>query len=184
MLNALLRRPRRLLATLALLLAATGVAVGSGASFSSESVNATNTFSAGTLTQSNSKAGAAVLTASNMKPGDQKSGTVTITNTGSLGGAFSLTETSVTENFTTTDLRLVVTEEGSTGPAVYSGPIDGLGTKALGDWAKNEARTYKFVVTFPETNADQNADQGKAATASFSWNAKQLGAKDLTNDSN
>jgi hypothetical protein len=183
MFSAIIRRPRRLLATLALLLAATGVALGSGASFTSASVNPSNTFSSGTLTQSNSKAGAAVLTASNMKPGDTKSGTVTITNTGTLGGAFSVVESGVDSGFTTTKLQLKIADT-TTGTDVYSGPLGGLGTKSLGDWAKNEAHAYKFTITFPETNTDQNADQNKSATATFTWNATQLAAKDLTESGN
>lgn len=183
MLNALVRRPRRLLATLALLLAATAVAVGSGASFTSASVNPSNTFASGTLKQSNSKDGQAVLTAANMKPGDTKSGTVTITNTGTLGGTFSVTESAVTSGFTTTKLQLKVVDT-TTGTDVYSGDLGKLGTKSLGAWAKNEAHAYRFTITFPETNADQNADQDKAASATFTWNATQLAAKDLTDGDN
>jgi spore coat-associated protein N len=183
MLNALIRRPRRLLATLALILAATGVAIGSGASFVSASVNPSNTFASGALTQSNSKAGAAILTAANMKPGDTKSGTVTITNTGTLGGAFSVTESAVDSKYTTTVLKLKVTDD-TAGKDVYSGNLGGLGTKTLGTWTKNEAHTFTFTITFPETNTDQNADQNKTATADFTWNATQLAAKDLTNDAN
>ena len=183
MFNALIRRPRRLLATLALLLAATGVAIGSGASFTSASVNPTNTFASGTLTQSNSKDGAAVLTAENMKPGDTKSGTVTIENTGTLGGTFSLTESKVSSGFSTTTLQLKVVDE-TAGTDVYTGPLGGLGTKTLGDWAVGAKHTYKFTITFPETGVAQNDDQNKKATADFTWNAKQLAAKDLTTGSN
>lgn len=185
MLSALLRSPRRLLATLALLLAATGVAIGSGASFSSASVNPSNTFASGSLTQSNSKDGQAILKASNMKPGDTTSGTVTITNTGTLGGTFSATESKVSSTYTTTKLQLNVTDvTGGGSTSVYSGDLGGFGTKALGTWAANEAHTYKFVVTFPETNVNQNDDQNKTASADFTWNAVQLAAKDLTTSGN
>ena len=62
--------PRRALAALATVLVAVGVTVASGASFTAQTANPSNTFTAGTLTMTNSKAGAAILTASNMKPGD------------------------------------------------------------------------------------------------------------------
>jgi hypothetical protein len=185
MFRAILRSPRRLLATLALLLAATGVAIGSGASFSSASVNPSNTFASGALTQSNDKDGKAVLTAANMKPGDTTSGTVTIKNTGTLGGNFTAAESAATSTYTTTKLKLVVTDVTTSTPApVYSGDLDGFGAKSLGAWKAGEAHTYKFVVTFPETNTDQNTDQNKTAGATFTWNATQLAAKDLTNDAN
>ena len=77
--------PRRTLAALATLLIAVGVTAASGADFTATSANPSNTFSAGTLTMSNSKDNAAILTASNMKPGDPATkGEVVIKNTGSL----------------------------------------------------------------------------------------------------
>ena len=46
----------------------------------------------------NSKDGAAILTAANMKPGDVATGTVDIQNTGSLGGTFSLNRSALTDS--------------------------------------------------------------------------------------
>ena len=60
--------PRRALAALATVLVAVGVTAASGANFNAQSANAGNTFSSGTLTMSNDKAGGAILSASNMKP--------------------------------------------------------------------------------------------------------------------
>ena len=75
--------PRRSLAALATVLVAVGVTGASGASFTATSANPANTFTAGTMTMGNSKLGTAILTASNMKPGDPASkGTVDIKNTG------------------------------------------------------------------------------------------------------
>src|SRR5688572_4546479 len=64
------RRPRRVLAALATVLAATGLTVASGADFTARSANPSNTFTTGTLSVSNSRAGAAILSASGLKPGD------------------------------------------------------------------------------------------------------------------
>lgn len=186
MINALLSRPRRLLATLALLLAATGVAIGSGASFTSSSATAANTFATGTLKQTNDKDGAAILTAANMKPGDTTTGTVKITNSGSLAGTFKVAETDYAKTFEKTTLALSVVDTAS-GTSVYSGKLDGFGTKDLGTWAAGEAHTYKFTVTFPTTDdsgaTDQNVDQGKTASAKFAWTSTQTAGRDLTNDS-
>src|ERR1700742_2752096 len=84
----LTRHPRRTLATLATVLAAVGVTVASGADFTASSANPANVFSTGTLSQFNSAANSAVLTASNMRPGGAATGgTVDIANTVSLSGA-------------------------------------------------------------------------------------------------
>src|SRR5215203_3419956 len=82
--DVLLVHPKRTLGVLALVLVAVGVAVGPGANFSASGANPSNTCTAGTLTMSNSNDAAAVLTASNWKPGDTQTGTVDIQNTGSL----------------------------------------------------------------------------------------------------
>ena len=99
--KALRANPRRLLAALATILVAVGVTVASGASFTATTANPSNTFTAGSLTMSNDKAGAAILTASGMKPGDattDATGTVVIKNTGSLTGAFTLSRSSLTNS--------------------------------------------------------------------------------------
>ncbi len=82
--------PRKVLFAFAGLLVAAAVAVGSGANFNSTSANPSNVFTAGTISHSNSKANAAILTATNMVPGDTSTGTVDIKNTGSASGTFSL----------------------------------------------------------------------------------------------
>ena len=95
--SVILSSPRHLLGALLVALLAVGAVVGSGASFTSKSANPSNTFSAGNLAQSNSKEGAAVLTATKMLPGETTSGTVAITNTGDVAGTFTLSKTSLTD---------------------------------------------------------------------------------------
>ncbi|WP_205696921.1 TasA family protein [Conexibacter sp. SYSU D00693] len=168
MTSALLSNPKRLLAALLTLLAAGGVAVGSGASFTSQTANPTNTFTSGTLLQSNSKNGVAIVTGANMKPGDVKTGEVTIKNTGTLAGDFKLSETNATNGFTAGSLNVKVEDVStSTATTVYNGDLGGLGAKTLGSFAPNEAHTYRFTVTLAQ--AAPNADQGKSATADFVW---------------
>src|SRR5215207_5755111 len=96
--DVLLVHPKRTLGVLALVLVAAGVAVGSGADFSATSANPGNTFTAGTLTMSNSKNNAAIFTANNLKPGDVTTGTVDIENTGSLDGDFTLRRSALTNS--------------------------------------------------------------------------------------
>jgi spore coat-associated protein N len=175
--------PRRLLAGLGALMVAAALAVGSGANFNSTSANPSNVFSAGTLAQTNSHNNAAILTASNLKPGDSASGTVDIKNTGSISGTFSLARTSLTDvpasPAFSSKLTLIVTDQGdpacvSSCPAAvvkYTGVLGSMGTIALGTFAANENHRYHFAVTFPDGGAGgaDNAYAGASSTAGYTW---------------
>jgi hypothetical protein len=177
------RHPLRALLALAALTASVAVAVGSSASFSASSANPSNTFAAGTLTILNSKEGTAVLTASNMKPGDSATGTVDVQNTGSLSGVFTLAKSGVVDSDGTNPLSakldLVVKDCGdfSSGtptcdagdPQKYSGTISAMGTVALGTFAANEKHRYEFTVTF--NSSANNNYQGDTSSVQFDWNA-------------
>lgn len=167
-------RNRRIVAGLATVLAAAGVAVGSGATFNSHSANPSNTFASGIFTHSNSKSGASIVTGSNLKPGDVKTGEVTITNTGTLVGAFKLSETNDSNGFNAGSLRLRIDDVTGGGNAkVYDGDLGSVpaGGLALGDYAPNEAHTYRFTVTLEQ--GAPNSDQGKSAGADYEWDAVQ-----------
>lgn len=167
-------RSKKVLVPLATLLAAGAIAVGSGASFTSTTGNTISAVTSGTLTQTNSKADAAIFNLTNIKPGDVVNGSVTLTNTGSLPAKFTLTETSSTNGFSGENLTLTI-KDSTTGTPVYTGTFGGLedGTKnQLGTFASAEARTYVFTVTLDQ--AADNTQQGKTASASYSWDAVQL----------
>src|SRR5215217_8347245 len=178
------RHPMRVLGALSALIAAVAVAVGSSASFTASSANPSNTFAAGTLSILNSKEGLAVLTASDMKPGDSATGTVDVQNSGSLSGAFALSRSSISDSDATfpmsTKLDLVVKDCGdfSSGtptcdagdPVKYTGTIAAMGSDvALGTYAGGEKHRYQFGVTV-NSSAD-NAYQGDDSVVPFSWNA-------------
>jgi spore coat-associated protein N len=166
------RNPKRAIVALLTALVAAAAAVGSGADFSSHSANPANTFASGTLLQSNSKSGVAIVTGSNLKPGDVRSGEVTITNTGSLAGAFKLLESSASNSFGAGNMTLKIDDvTGSKVTNVYSGdigkvPAEGIG---LGSYTAGEARTYRFTATF--NKEAPNSDQGKVAKADYEWDA-------------
>ena len=177
------RHPLRTLGALSALVAAVAVAVGSSASFTASSANPSNTFAAGTLSILNSNEGLAVLTASNMKPGDSANGTVDVQNTGSLSGAFTLSRSGIVDsdgaNPMSAMLDLVVKDCGdfSSGtptcdvgdPVKYTGTIAAMGSTALGTFAANEKHRYQFVVTF--NSGAGNAYQGDSSSVQFDWNA-------------
>lgn len=165
-------RARKALIPLATLLAASALAIGSGATFTSASNNTISSVTSGTLTHTNSKADQAIFTLGDMKPGDTHTGSLTITNTGSLKAAFRLTEVSSTNQFE--HLSLTITDTTNSTP-VYSGPFGGLedgAAEALGTFAPSEARSYDFVVHLDQ--AAPNSEQGKTASAVYSWDATQL----------
>ena len=187
----LVRHPRRLLGALAMVLAAVGLTVASGADFTAQSANPSNTFSAGTLSMSNSSDNAAILTASNMRPGDPAStGTVDIANTGSLSGAFTLTRGTPADSDSANPLsgKLIVvvddcgTFSGSTAPTCgdsddvnkYTGTLADMGTaghliSGLGTYANGEKHRYRFGVSLDSSAG--NAYQGDSSTVAFTWNA-------------
>jgi spore coat-associated protein N len=184
--DVLLAHPKRTLGVLALVLVAVGVAVGSGANFSASSANPSNTFTAGTLTMSNSNDAAAILNASNWKPGDTSTGTVDIQNTGSLSGTFSLSRTALSNsdgsNPLSDKINLVVKDCGdfSSGtptcdagdPVKYTGTLTAMTSSvALGTYAANEKHRYQFAATFDSSAG--NVYQGDNSSATFTWDAVQ-----------
>ena len=176
--------PKLLLGSLATMLAAVGLAVGSGASFTSHSANPANTFSSGNLAQTNSASGA-VLTASKIKPGDSSNGTVTITNSGDIAGAFTLSKANVADtagpNGGQLSSKLNVLIQDVTVPAtpvqVYNGTIGGMAQQSLGTFAAGASKTYKFTVSFPDggtpasSTTGDNAYKGSALSVDYSWDS-------------
>ncbi|MEY2535046.1 MAG: spore coat-associated protein [bacterium] len=179
-LSALAARPRRTVSALAVVLAAVGVTVGSGANFTAHSANPSNTFTAGTLTIGSSQA-SAVLSAANLKPGGTTSGTVDIQNTGSLPGAFTLSTSNGVDSAPSLlgqlDLRIedCGAFTGATPPTCGSGSVlhnakvAPVGSLDLGTFAANEKHRYRFDVTLPSST--DNTFQGKSASVEFDWDA-------------
>jgi len=175
--NIMLRQRRlQVLLTLAALTLAVAVVVGSGASFTSQTANANNVFSAGTLAMTNTPTGMSV-TVANMVPGDSHAGTVVIKNTGTVQGHFYLEPVAITgdtQGFAA-QLQLVI-KDGAT--QVYSGSLSGLTQQDLGLWAAGDSHTYSFTVSFPDQGRNatsgvglDNAFMGATTTAAFNWTA-------------
>lgn len=173
-LSALLSRPLRLLLVLGTVLCAVGVVTGSGATFSSSSVSAGNGFVTGTLLQTNSRTGGAVLAASGMRPGDTATGEVRITNTGTLPGAYRLSEQGAVNGFTAGSMTVRVVDLSS-GAVVYDGDVGGLRTRTIGTLGAGETRTLRFTATL--SSSAPPIDQGKVARADYVWDAVPANAE-------
>ena len=186
-LKVLTSQPKLALGALLTLLLAAGAVVGSGADFTATSANPANTFASGTLTIGNSKAGVAVLSASNLRPGaPAQTGDVDIENTGSLSGAFTLTRGTVTNSDTgnplDTKLNITVVDcgafVGATAPTCgdgddstkYSGTLAGMSSPTtLSTYAAAAKRRYRFSVALDSSAG--NAYQGDSSTVAFDFNA-------------
>jgi spore coat-associated protein N len=179
-LSALAAHPRRTVGALAVVLAAVGITVGSGANFTAHSANPANTFTAGTLSIGNSSA-SAILSATNLKPGDVNVGTVDIQNSGSIPGTFSLSTSNAVDTASLLGQLDLKVEDcgvfGTTGTPsctsgttlVYNGKASSIGSKSLGSFASNAKHRYQFTVSMPTDIA--NSFQGKTASVEFDWDA-------------
>jgi spore coat-associated protein N len=175
--------PRRVLLAFGALMIAAALAVGSGANFNSTSANPSNVFTAGTISSSNSVSGA-ILTASNIVPGNTANGSVTIKNTGRASGTFTLSPGTPADTPASPGLSkkllLTIVDQGdptcvTACPAnvtLYSGTIFAEpATIALGTFAPNAQHSYKFTMTFPDggANGADNAYQGASTTVAYNW---------------
>lgn len=193
----LIERPKRTLGAVAVGLAAVGLTVGSGADFSARTANPSNTFSAGTLSMDNSKNGAAIFTATNMKPGGPaQTGIVEIKNTGSIDGLFSLTRDQLTSSdgggdnpvpfagkvgVWVVDCGRYETVNGAYGPesveprcgdpddaTLYNGTLAGQSAElALGTYRPGEHHRYWFGATLDSSAGNEYAGDGASARYVF-----------------
>jgi spore coat-associated protein N len=168
-------KTKKILLPLATLVAAGAIAVGSGATFTSTSANTISSVTSGTLTQSNTKADAAIFNLTNIKAGDVVNGTLTIKNTGTLDADFSLTEVKSANEFAKDNLTLTITNTATPATPVWSGNfgdlVDGAKTD-LGNVKAGVSNTYVFSAKLA-TTAD-NTQQNKTANATFQWDSVQL----------
>jgi hypothetical protein len=186
-LSILMRQPKSVLGVLTALVVAVGLTVASGADFTAQTANPSNTFSSGNLSMDNSNAGVAVFSPTNMKPGGTPdTGTVDIENSGSISGTFSVTADTITNSDATNPMAakidLVVTDCGSfasgtptcdgTDAEVYKGTLAAFtSSNALGTFAAGEQHRYQFSA---QLNSSANDDyEGDNTSARFVWNAVQ-----------
>jgi spore coat-associated protein N len=138
---------------------------------------------AGVLSQSNSKAGSAILQAAGMKPGSSVTGTVTIRNTGTLAGDYTLSRSNLTDSrgpnggALSSRLALRVEDVTRTPRTIYQGALATMAAQRLGRFARGEGRTYRFTVTFPDggfpagPRVGDNSFRGSSTTVRYDWTA-------------
>jgi spore coat-associated protein N len=174
--------PQKMVGILFALLLAAMMAVGSGANFNSTSANPGNVVTAGNLMHDNKKDGSAVLTADKIKPGESKTGTVDIENTGDIDGVFSIARTMVGDttgaltpsNPFAAHLNLKIENITTGAPALYDGLLSAMtGARGSDVIAPGDTNTYRFTVTFNDggPNGADNAFKSARVEADFDWEA-------------
>ena len=139
----------------------------------------------GALGLSNSAAGAAIITAHGLMPGQATSGTLTLGNTGEATGLLVLARTGIHDvpgpnGGKLSDALTLLIEDVSAGTGapreVFYGEVGGLERVALDALPGGTARTYRFTVEFPDTGPGgaDNAFIGSAVRFDYEWRAEAL----------
>lgn len=151
---------RKLLVPLATMAVAAAVTVGSGATWTSTTTSTTSV-TAGALSSSNDS-DAKTLTIGNMKPGDVLTGSVTISNTGSVDAKLAMQETVTTASTfakqvgpdglsntadDVSDLQLRIDRDGT---VIYDGNFGGFAASGLTDITGST----KLLAADPTSTAD------------------------------
>jgi spore coat-associated protein N len=135
-----------------------------------------NAFASGALTMARSGSGA-IFSASAMKIGDVVDGSVTITNTGSLAGSYTLSGSNSGNSALAGQLQLKVYKDAdNSGSPVYSGSLAGFSSASLGTFAANgDSHTFYFHISLPSAGSDtaDNTLQGLSTSEAFTWSATQ-----------
>ena len=133
----------------------------------------------GSLTLSNSKENAAIFHADAMRPGEEASGSVTITNTGTVNAALSLAPDAPADTpgngggKLSDKLELLVIDVTTpTLPVtVYSGTLKAMNATNVGSLEPGAHRTYLFVASLRPNGSADNAFQGASLSTGFRWSA-------------
>ena len=128
-------------------------------------------FAHGRVELTASKQGA-ILSSRGLAPGDRVSGSLTIANTGTLAGSFTLSGGVQGSARLAGRLQLTVREQThGLESRVFSGRLSGLRAVRLGLIGPGQARTFRFAVLLPASAGDDF--QGLWTSADFSWTAVQ-----------
>lgn len=145
----------------------------SDAFFTSTSSDQGSTVSAGELRITQSKTGAIWTGTDSLRPGDAKTGTITLTNAEHKArltlGVSGLSDTP--PGPTLADVIDVTVRETSPSTVQrYKGKLKDLTGVALGTWATGEQRTYSFEMSWPASESSLSR-AGVTTSFVFDWDA-------------
>jgi spore coat-associated protein N len=169
---------------LAAMAAVSGCAVAAGSSAGRETPRAVISQASGDLRITNSRDGQAIFQAQGLAPGRSVSGTVELSNSGTLAGGLGVEQLDVQDQPGVNGGRLsdavyLDVQDVTSGNLipVFAGQLGTLQSRALGSIAPGEARTYRFTASLPDGGAPpgptsgDNAYAGSALTVRYSWKA-------------
>jgi hypothetical protein len=169
--------------TLAAIVAISGCAAAASSSPRAEP-HAVISLVSGELHVTNSRDGQAIFQAQGLAPGGSVTGTVQLANAGTLAGDLGFQQLDVQDQPGVNGGRLsdavhldVQDVTGGSIVPVFSGQLGSLQSRALGNIAPGEARTYRFTASLPDGGAPpsptsgDNAYAGSSLTVRYSWTA-------------
>ena len=138
----------------------------------------------GELHLTNSRDGQAIFQAQDLSPGRSVTGTVQLSNTGSLTGDLGFQQLDVQDQPGTNGGHLsdavhldIDDVTGGSVVPVFAGQLAGFQNRALGSIAPGEARTYRFTASLPDSGAPpsptggDNTYAGSGMTVRYLWTA-------------
>jgi hypothetical protein len=138
----------------------------------------------GELHITNSREGQALFQAQGLAPGRSVTGTVELSNAGTLAGDLGFQQLDVQDVPGVNGGRLsdavhldIQDVTGGNNVPVFAGQLGTLQSRALGNIAPGEVRTYRFTASLPDGGAPpsptsgDNAYAGSALTVRYSWTA-------------
>jgi hypothetical protein len=165
-------------ARLTLLFALAALVAWAAGGHASPSAAPSITLADGAFSQSNSRDGQAILSASGMAPGASVEGTVTVGNNGSTYAGFTLVRGAVSDQPGAGGGRLsdrlqLRVDDLSAGRLIYAGRLIDMSPPSLGRFGPGESHSFRFRVTLPDGGpAADNAYAGSAASIRFDWLAQ------------
>ena len=133
----------------------------------------------GAISISNSRAGQAVFSAVDMRPGEGVSGTLQIGNDGDVAGNFAVRPSGVADTpgpnggLLSERIELVLFDVTDVGHpvTVYAGHPADFNQVSLGKFNAGAHRSYLFSATLPDGGVSDNAYQGSGLSLGFEWRA-------------
>jgi len=169
--------------TLAAMVAVSGCAVAASSSVRAMPA-AVISQASGQFQITNSKDGQAIFQAQGLAPGQSVSGTVQLSNPGTIVGDLGLEQLDVQDQpgahggYLSGAVHLDVQDiTGGNLIPIYAGQLASLHPSALGKLAPGQAHTYRFTASLPDSGAPasptsgDNAYEGSALTVRYAWKA-------------
>jgi hypothetical protein len=156
-----------LLAALASISLVLGTAIFSGANFTSKSANSAS-LAAGSIQLSSTAPNLAIVSASGMKPGDSREGTISIGNQGDVAGIVTLKATGLTGTSLAAAINLKVEDITSGTSKKYEGKLGSFSSVSLGSFAVGSTRKYRLTLSWPAASNEASL-QGSSTSLAFQW---------------